>query len=127
MCGDYRSEGKKFVSGKGPQWERATYPAYILFVPALREVLPQNQEVPQFRPAGVCIQVHFRKDWIFPYAQCLGKVLMDKDWNRLNNLIIGTVNVQKIPEKSMLEEAGLPEACVLSVSASKSARITPLH
>lgn len=40
---------------------------------------------------------------------------------------IGTVNVQKIPEKSMLEEAGLPEACVLSVSASKSARITPLH
>lgn len=23
----------------------------------------------------------------FPYAQCLGKVLMDKDWNRLNNLI----------------------------------------
>ena len=34
-----------------------------------------------------CIQVHFRKDWIFPYAQCLGKVLMDKDWNRLNNLI----------------------------------------
>ena len=24
---------------------------------------------------------------------------------------IGTVNVQKIPEKSMLEEAGLPEAC----------------
>ena len=40
---------------------------------------------------------------------------------------IGTVNVQKIPEKSMLEEAGLPEACVLPVSASKSARITPLH
>lgn len=24
---------------------------------------------------------------------------------------IGTVNVQKIPEKSMMEEAGLPEAC----------------
>ncbi len=23
----------------------------------------------------------------FPYAECLGKVLMDKDWNRLNNLI----------------------------------------
>jgi len=23
----------------------------------------------------------------FPYAQCLGEVLMDKDWNRLNNLI----------------------------------------
>ena len=40
---------------------------------------------------------------------------------------IGTVTVQKIPEKSMPEEAGLPEACVLSVSASKSARITPLH
>jgi hypothetical protein len=29
MCGDYRSEGKKFVSGKGPQWERATI-AYLL-------------------------------------------------------------------------------------------------
>jgi len=24
---------------------------------------------------------------------------------------IGTVNVQKIPEKPMMEEAGLPEAC----------------
>ena len=24
---------------------------------------------------------------------------------------IGTVNVQRIPEKSVLEEAGLPEAC----------------
>ena len=23
----------------------------------------------------------------FPYAQCLGKVLREKDWNRLNNLI----------------------------------------
>lgn len=23
----------------------------------------------------------------FPYAQCLGKVLKEKDWNRLNNLI----------------------------------------
>ena len=36
----------------------STYPAYILFVPALREVLPQNQEVSQFRPAGVCFLAH---------------------------------------------------------------------
>ena len=31
-----------------------------------------------------CISAHIG---FFPYAQCLGKVLMDKDWNRLNNLI----------------------------------------
>ena len=40
MCGDYRSEGKKFVSGKGPQWERAT----IAYLPAMYDKNPKEAD-----------------------------------------------------------------------------------
>ncbi len=46
-----------------------------------------NFTMEQYRETGsasksIVIQIGF-----FPYAECLRKVLMDKDWNRLNNLI----------------------------------------
>ena len=41
----------------------------------------------QYRETGKVFRSIITKIGFFPYAQCLGQVLKEKDWNRLNNLI----------------------------------------
>ena len=46
-----------------------------------------NLMIKRYLETGGVFKCISAKIGFFPYAQCLGKVLMDKDWNRLNNLI----------------------------------------
>ena len=46
-----------------------------------------NLMMGRYLETGCVFKCISAKIGFFPYAQCLGKVLMDKDWNRLNNLI----------------------------------------
>ena len=41
----------------------------------------------RYHETGSVFRSILTKIGFFPYAQCLGKVLKEKDWNRLNNLI----------------------------------------
>ena len=41
----------------------------------------------RYRETGSVFKSIVAKIGFFPYMECLGKVLMDKDWDRLNNLI----------------------------------------
>ena len=41
----------------------------------------------RYRETGTVFRSIITKIGFFPYAQCLGKVLKEKDWNQVNNLI----------------------------------------
>ena len=41
----------------------------------------------RYRETGSVFKSIVARIGFFPYMECLGKVLMDKDWDRLNNLI----------------------------------------
>lgn len=41
----------------------------------------------RYRETGTVFRSILTKIGFFPYAQCLGKVLKEKDWNQVNNLI----------------------------------------
>ena len=46
-----------------------------------------NFTMERYRETGSVFKSIVAKIGFFPYMECLGKVLTDKDWNRLNNLI----------------------------------------
>ena len=46
-----------------------------------------NFTMKRYRETGSVFKSIVAKIGFFPYMECLGKVLMDQDWNRLNNLI----------------------------------------